>query len=88
MDSVLNVVHIYDGRLYGRQLGGNWRSICRLEESRAEIISCEWQAPSEGERDEMTAAAAEAIIVVGARLAIALVGETCDMASTFAFINW
>ena len=36
----------------------------------------------------MTAAAAEAIIVVRAWLAITLVGEAGDMASAFAFINW
>ena len=81
------MVHVLDCRLDWWQLGRNWGSVGWLKESWAEIVLCEWETSLKEERNEVTTAATVAVVIVVARLAIALIVESVHVAAALTFIQ-
>ena len=60
-DSVLNLIHVFDGRLNRGQVLGDRRGERWLQETGAERIICQGQASRQRERDKVAAAATVAV---------------------------
>ena len=87
--TVLNAVHVLNRGLNWRESRRDRRCKGRFQEAWAKSIHlCERQAPSERERDEMTAASTVAVSVRAAWLTIALIIDSVHFAAVLSTVSW
>jgi len=88
LHSVLDRINVSNSRLDRGQARRHWRRVGRLQDASAEAVVGQGQTTLQGEGNEVATAAIVAVAVLDARLTIALVVSTVDLAAVLASIGW